>query len=111
MKKYEATIHTECPIIIEIEADSTELAAKFVDSVHTGPAAVTISEIKSEVVATIPKYENTFREWDISSTKAEMSYEGIVKRLWVIADGVGQRDSLDTFAQLVHLIAVIEREP
>jgi len=108
MAKYEATIHTENPFIIEVEAGSAAEAVEFIDSVHTGPAAVTIVELKGEVVAMLPEYKNTFREWTLVSTPSPASYADVVKMLWTIADGVGQRDSLDTFSQLMRVIKTLE---
>ena len=104
MKSFTATIHHSEPFQIDgLRANIASEVVDFVDEVHTGTASVTITETVTSVVAT-----KTNGKW--VTRKVVPTSEELIKRLWVIADGVGQRDSLDTFAQLASLIQILEKK-
>ena len=104
MKSFTATIHHSEPFQVDgLCANTASEVVDFVDEIHTGTAPVTITETVTNVVAT-----KANGEW--VTRKVIPTTDELVKKLWVIADGVGQRDSLDTFAQLASLILLLERK-
>jgi len=103
MRSFSATIHANEESQVDLLAENTYEAIDFVNGIYKGLAPVKLEEITIATVAT--KIDG---EW--VTRKVIPTTDELVKKLWVIADGVGQRDSLDTFAQLASLILLLERK-
>jgi hypothetical protein len=93
MPLYIATIHAEEPITVEIQAqDDREAFDKATDlNLSTSLMSLTLRQ-DTPVLARRGTTPNALTE-----------------RLWAIADGVGQRDSLETWAMLMQMVKDLER--
>lgn len=94
MITYVATIHAPEPVTLEVHAASDKEAAVQVLQHATGGHDFTL--VRHDVTRVGPAGRG-------------VTYDALEERLWAVTDGMGQRDSFDTFALLVSLIGDIMR--